>query len=325
MIEIKNLTKKYEGGEALCGIDFAVKTGEICAVAGKDGSGKTTLCDLLSGAIEPDKGQILVCGTDMIEHPSAAKQHLGYVPAESALYQDMTPRAGMKFIADARGIGGREATDLIDAAIRRFGLKDVADSKVKGLSSGVRKLVSMAQAAFTGAEILIIDEPTKGLDPKEIIEVRELLNKLRKDHAILLASQSLTELCAVADRVLMMKDGKVVAEGKPDQLHRLTMNDGTLHLTVRADEAAVRAALNGIKNAEITEAAEHQGECSVVLAAKDGADIREAAFKAICEKGLVLLNMTQGVKPLDDLLKELTSERLAYALEKEEQADEGNL
>ena len=325
MIEVKKLTKRYEGGEALRGVDFKVKVGEICAVAGKDGSGKTTLSDLLAGVIEPDAGQIMVCGIDMIDQPSSAKQHLGYVPAENGLYQDMTPRAGMKFIADARGIGGREAKDLIDAAIKRFGLKDVADTKALRLSAGVRKLVSMAQAAFTGVDVLVIDEPTQGLDPKEIIELRELLVRLKKDHAILLTSQSMTELCAVADRVLMMKDGSVVAEGKPEELHRLTMNDGTLCLTVRGGESEVREALSGVKGAELIslEPAE-DGAFAAVLDQK-GEDLRAAAFAAVCGKGLVLLHMAPGVKPMDELLKELTSERVTRAQEKEEQGDEGNL
>jgi len=323
LIEVKKLFKRFEGGAALNGVDFKVYTGEICAVAG---AGKTTLCDLLSGAIEPDQGQILICGEDVVERPGLAKQNLGYAPEKASLYLDMTPRAGMKFIADARGIGAREASDLIDAAIKRFGLKDVADTKVGKLTEGVRKLVSMAQAAFTGAKVLIIDEPTAGMDPKEMIEMRALLMKLKKDHAILLTSRSITELCAVADRVLMLKDGKIVAEGKPEELHRLSMNDGTLHLIVRGEENQVSAAMKSVKGAELTklEAAE-EGAFEAVLTAKNGEDLREAAFRAVCEKNLVLLGMAPGSKPLDELIMELISERVTHAPEKEEQGDEGNL
>ena len=323
MIEVKNLFKRFEGGEALNGIDLKVYTGEICAVAGM---GKTTLCDLLSGVIEPDQGQILVCGEDIVERPGLAKQNLGYAPEKPALYLDMTPRAGMKFIADARGISGREAADLIDAAIKTFGLKDVADTKASKLTAGVRKLANMAQAAFAGAKVLVIDEPTAGMDPKEIVEMRETLKKLKKDHAILLTSRNLTELCEVADRVIMLKDGKIAAEGKPEELHRLTMNDGTLHLIIRGEESAVNAAVKSLKNAELTklEAAE-EGAFEAVLTAKNGADLREAAFRAVCEKNLVLLGMAPGKKPLDELLKELVSERVIHAPEKEEQGDESNL
>ena len=323
MIEVKKLFKRFEGGEALCGVDFKVYTGEICAVAGV---GKTTLCDLISGAIEPDQGEILICGEDIVERPGLAKQNLGYAPETPAVYLDMTPRAGMKFIADARGIGTREASELIDAAVKKFALKDVADTKAARLSSGVRKIVSLAQAAFTGAKVLVIDEPTAGMNPKEIVEMRELLMKLKEDHAILLTSRSITELCAVADRVLMLKESKIVAEGKPEELHRLTMNDGTLHLIVRGEESAVSAAMKSVKDAELTslEAAE-DGAYEAVLTAKNNADLREAAFKAVCEKGLALLEMAPGKKPLDELFKELTSERVTHAPEKEEQGDESNL
>ena len=322
MIEVKKLFKRYEGGEALCGVDFKVYTGEICAVAGV---GKTTLCDLLSGAIEPDQGQIMICGEDIVERPGLAKQNLGYAPEKPAVYMDMTPRTGMKFIADARGISAREAGELIDAAVRKFGLKDIADTKMTKLTAGARKVASLAQAAFTGVKVLVVDEPTAGLDPKEIFEMRDLLLKLKKDHAILLTSRSMTELCTLADRVLMLKDGVIAAEGKPEELHKISLNDGTLHLIVRGEESAVRAALMGVKNAELTDlAAAEEGAYEAVLTAKKGEDVREAAFRAVCEKGLVLLGMAPGKKPMDELLKELVSERVTHAPEKEEQGDEGN-
>jgi len=326
LIEVKNLTKRYERGEAINGMSFAVRTGEICAAAGKAGSGKTTLADLLSGCTEPDGGQILICGVDLVERASEAKQHMGYAPAQPALYLDMTPRAGMKFIADARGMSSREANDKIDAAIKRFGLKDVADTQLNSLSMGVRKLVSLAQATFTGVDVVVIDEPTAGLDPKEILEMREAIKGLKKDHAVLLTSQSLTELCAVADRVLMLADGRIAAESAPDELHRKTMNDGTLRLVVCGEESAVKAAASAIKGAELVDAAAAEaGAWTVVLRAKNGGDLREAAFRAVCEKGLILLEMTPGTKPLDELLMELTSERTVHEAKKEEQSDESDL
>lgn len=326
MIEIKKLAKRYEGGEALRGIDFVVTKGEICAVAGKSGSGKTTLADLLSGCIEADSGHIVICGADMVERSSEARQHLGYAPALPALYEDMTPRAGMKFVADARGIGSREANDLIDSAIRCFNLKDVADTPVSNLSSGVRKMVSLAQASFADVDVLVIDEPTEGLDPRETLEVRKALLKLKKDHAILLTSKSMTEMCAVADRVLVLSDGKIVAEGAPEELHRLTMNDGTLHVIVRGEEQAVRTALTGVKNAElISMEADEEGAFLAILKTEKSEDIREATFKSVCKSGLTLLQMSPGTKPLDDILAELTSERQSFALKKGDIDDEGNL
>lgn len=327
MIDVKGLFKRYEGGEALKGVSLTVQKGEICAIAGKEGSGRTTLADILSGCIEPDAGQVVVCGADMQDRPGEVKRHLGYVPAKPALYRDMTPRAGMKFVADARGLTGREANELIDNAIKRFHLKDIADTPVKNLNAGACKLVALAQAIFTGVDVVVIDEPTAGLNPGEILQMREAVRALRENHAVLLTSQSLTELCEVADRVLMLREGKIVAEGAPDQLHRLTMNDGTLHLIVRGTEQVVRSALSSVADADLTEATEKAGECSVILTAKNGKDLREAAFRAIVGAQLTLLYMAPGVKPLDDLLGELTCERLnaSEAPEKEESGDEGDL
>ncbi len=326
MIEVKNLKKRFEKGEALRGVSFSVCKGEICAAAGKAGSGKTTLTDLLTGVIEPDEGSISIMGVDMLERASEAKQHLGYAPAQPALYRDMTPRAGMKFIADAHGLSFREAGDKISAIIKRFAIKDIADTPVKSLSEGARRLVSLAQAVFMGAEVIVIDEPTAGLNPKEILEMRQIIRGLSKDHAILLTSANITELCAVADRVLLMDEGRIAAEGKSDELHRLAMNDGTLHLTLCGEENAVCKAMKSVENAELTELKQNvEGEYEVVMRVKDNTDIRAAAFKAVCENSLVLLGMSNGVKPVDALLMELAGERLALPEEKEEQGNEGDL
>lgn len=321
MIEVKKLAKRYEGGEALCGIDFSVKTGEICAVIGLDGSGKTTLADLLSGCVEPDSGEIRVCGIDMNERPSEARQHLGYVPAGSAVYEDMTARAAMKFIADTRGMGSREATEMIDEAVRRFKIKDVADKTAKGLAAGARKLVMLAQAAFTGSEAIVIDEPTEGLNPREILEMREAIKGLKKDHAVLLTSKNITEVCDVADRVIVLHDGVILTEGKPNELHRMTVRENAVKLIVRADAEAARKAFRELE-AQVQEA-EEEGTAEVIVTGQG--DLREAAFKAVCAAGLTLLYMAPVEKPLDELLMALDNERQVYAPEKEESGDEGNL
>ncbi len=327
ILEVKNLKKRFEGGEALKGVNFTVCKGEVCAVAGKMGSGKTTLTDLLTGVIEPDEGSISIMGVDMIEYSSEAKRHLGYAPAQPALYRDMTPRAGMKFIADVHGLSFREAGDKISAVVKRFAIKDIADTPVKNLSEGACRLISLAQAVFLGAELIVIDEPTAGLNPKEILEMRQIIKKLGQDHAVLLTSANVSELCAAADRVLLMNEGKIVAEGKSDELHKLTMSDGTLHLTVCGEENAVRKAMKSVENAELADLKQTaENEYEVILTMQGDADIRAAAFKAICENSLVLLGMANGVKPVEDVLMELSSERVAYQPEeKEAQGNEGDL
>lgn len=327
MIEVKNLSKHFEGGEALKNVSFTVCKGEICAVAGKEGSGKTTLTDIITGVIEPDEGSVSILDFDVVEDASQAKQHLGYAPAQPALYRDMTPRAGMKFVADAHGMSAREAGDKISKAVKTFGIKDIADMPVKNLSDGACRLISLAQAAFAGEEVIVIDEPTAQLNPKEILEMREIIKKLKETRAVLLTSANVSELCAVADRVILLDGGKVAAEGRSDELHKLTMSDGTLKLTVRGEEEAVRKAMEGVENSEmIAMAKAADNEYNVVLKAAEDADVREAAFKAVCAGGLVLLGMANGVKPVDELLLSLSSERIARLPEKkEEQGDESNL
>ncbi len=327
MIEVKNLSKQFEGGEALKNVSFTVCKGEICAVAGKEGSGKTTLTDILTGVIEPDEGSVSILDFDVVEDASQAKQHLGYAPAQPALYRDMTPRAGMKFVADAYGMSAREAGDKISKAVKTFGIKDIADTPVKNLSDGACRLIALAQATFTGAEVIVIDEPTAQLNPKEILEMRQVIKKLKENHAVLLTSANVSELCAVADRVILLDEGKVAAEGRPDELHKLTMNDGTLKLTVRGEEADVRKAMESVENAELIAMAQAAAdEYNVVLKVQDDADVREAAFKAVCANSLVLLGMANGVKSVDELLLALGSERISHLPEKkEEQGNEGNL
>jgi len=323
LVEVKKLFKRYERGEGLKGIDLTVRAGEICAVAGIEGAGKTTLADILAGSIDPDACEIRLCGVDMIEEPGSARQHVGYAAAQPALYRDMTARAGMKFIAEARGMNSREAGDRISATIKKLGIKEISDTKIALLSEGARRLISLAQAAFSGAEVLVVDEPTDGLNPKEILEVREALRKLKENHAVVLMSRSLTEMCAVADRVLVLHEGRIVAEGTPGNLHRLSMDDGTLQVTVRGTEDAVREAFKGC-GAKLLEIKAENGVCRIVLDA-NGEDVREKVFRAACEKNLVLLGMVQGSRSMDELLLQLVSENTVCEDVKGAQGDEGSL
>lgn len=324
MIEVKNLVKRYGKHEVLCGISLNVKAGEICAVAGIEGAGKTTLADLIAGSIEPDAGEIRLCGVDMAEEASSARQHVGYAAAKPALYTDMTPRAGMKFVAEARGMSARETGDKISAIIKKFGIKDISDTVVFNLSEGARRMVSIAQASFTGAEVIVVDEPTAGLNPKEIIEVRDALAKLREHHAVLLMSRNLTEMCALADRVLVLHEGHIVAEGAANELHRLSMDDGTLRIKVRGAKQTVLDAMKGVQGAQIVESGEVNGLVEVVLSA-NGDDVREKVFRAVCEKGLVLLDMKAGTKSMDDVLMQLVSEKTVYDDGKGAEGDVGSL
>lgn len=324
MIEVKHLFKRYEGGEAVYDVNFSVNKGEVCAAVGLEGSGKTTLADVVTGCIEPDQGSVLICGIDISRQAVEAKQHLGYVPAEGGLYRDMTLRAGMKFVADAVGMSNREAVEKIDAAIRRFHLKDVADIQTKNLSAGAFKLAALAQASFFEPEVIVIDEPTAGLNPREILEVREAIRELKADHAVLLCSRSLSEVCAVADWALVLHEGRILAQGTPNELHRLTTKDGTLRVVVRCGEETARKAFENV-GASVEAHTLTEEEATEVILSANGADLRKAAFDAVCASGVELLYFGLVEKPLDELLKGMDSERIVYTPTKEGSGDEGNL
>ena len=306
MIRVIGLSKRFEHVTALDGLDFSVEKGEICALAGLKGAGKTTAMDIIAGCSAPDSGKVEICGIDIADEASSARQHIGYVPAEPPLYRDMTPRAYLKFLADARGMSSRAAAEKIDAAFRLLALQDVADKPVRALSRGVRQLASIAQAIFFEPDAILIDEPTLLLDPKDILALREAIRALKPDHAVLLASSNLTELCALADRVLVMDRGRIVSSGTPDQLHNMTRLDGTVSITLLGGADAVKDALGSV--AQIVSLSSEGAQTTAVIQEKG--DQRAQLSLAAAKAGLPILEMVPGRKTLDELLAGLSCERV---------------
>ena len=308
MIRVLNLEKSYEGKKALRGLSFSVDKGEIVALTGLKGAGKTTAMDVIAGVCEADKGTVEIGGVLMEGETSRARQLVGYVPAETPAPRDMTPRAYLKFLADARGLSSRDAAEKIDAAFKLLGIQDVADKSMGRLNRAALRLSSIAQAMFFGPEALLIDEPTLGLDPKEIATVRAALKEVSQDRAVLLASESLTEMCALASRVIVLSGGLAVSEGTPDQLHNMTALSDTVRIVARADEAVARAAFAAVKDAAV-KSAKITGD-GVELAIQMNGDQREALFRAAMNANLPLLELSPARKPLDKLLESLVSERI---------------
>lgn len=307
MIKVQGLVKSYEGKQALRGLSLTVQKGEIVALAGLKGAGKTTAMDIIAGVIEADAGTVEISGVAMDGETGRAHQLVGYVPAEPPAPRDMSPRAYLKFLADARGLSAREASEKIDAAFQALGIREIADKSMRRLSRASLQLASVAQAMFFGPDALLIDEPTQGLDPKDIAALRAALKETAKDRAVLLASESLTEMCALCDRVIVLDGGRVVSEGTPDQLHNMTRLSDTVRLVTRADEAAARAAFAGMKDVTV-KAAKEMGE-GLELTLQMNGDQREALFRAAMKADLPLLELSAARKPLDELLESLSVER----------------
>ena len=308
MIRVLNLEKSYEGKKALRGLSLSVDKGEIVALTGLKGAGKTTAMDVIAGVCEADGGTVEIGGVAMEGETSRARQLVGYVPAEPAAPRDMTPRAYLKFLADARGLSPRDAGEKIDAAFRLLGIQDVADKSMARLNRAALRLAGIAQAMFFGPEALLIDEPTLGLDPKEIAAVRAALRDVAQERAVLLSSDNLTEMCALANRVIVLDNGRVVSEGTPDQLHNMTRLTDTVRVVARADEAAARAAFAVVKEATV-KSARLTGE-GVELTIQMNGDQREDLFRAAMKANLPLLELSPARKPLDKLLESLVSERI---------------
>ena len=307
MIRVQGLEKSYEGKPALRGLSLTVNKGEIVALTGLKGAGKTTAMDIIAGVCEADRGTVEIGGVSIEGESSRARQLVGYVPADPPAPRDMSPRAYLKFLADARGLSSRDAAEKIDAAFRELGIQDIADKSMRRLSRAPLQLASVAQAMFFGPEALVIDEPTQGLDPKDIAALRAALREAARDRAVLLASCNLTEMCALADRVLVLSEGRVVSEGTPDQLHNMTRLTDTARLVVRADEAAAKAALAGMKDVTVKSARETAE--GLELTVQMNGDQREALFRAAMKADLPLLELSPARKPLNKLLESLATER----------------
>ena len=305
MIKVVNLKKAYGGKNALCGLTLNVEKGEVCALTGLPGAGKTTAMDIIAGVLQADSGLVEIDGISIEPETSSARQTLGYVPSKPPIYQDMTPRAYLKFLADARGYSGREASELIDRAFELLDLRDVADKPVKRLGKGVRRMVSIAQAVFFEPGTLLIDEPSNELDPKEILSLRKALSELSKDRAVLLASSNLTEIETLADRILVMDKGRIVGECGRHELQNLYVMTDTMNVITRSSREDVEKALakeKGLSIADVSDCAD--GLCVQVSMAGDG---RAQLFHAL--NGLEVLEMTVARRKPDELMEYLISER----------------
>ncbi|MBQ8953825.1 MAG: ABC transporter ATP-binding protein [Clostridia bacterium] len=308
MIKVQNLEKSYEGKPALRGLSFTVQKGEIVALTGLEGAGKTTALDVIAGVCEPDRGAVEISVVALDGETSRARQLVGYVPAEPAEPRDMSPRAYLKFLADARGLSSREASEKIDAAFKLLGIQEVADKSMRRLSPGALRLAAVAQAVFFEPDALVIDEPTQNLDPKEIMALRAAIRETAKDRAVLLASRNLTEMCALCDRVLVLSEGRLVSEGTPGELHTMTRLSDTVRLVAKTGEAAARAAFAGMKDVTVKSAKETAD--GVELTIDMAGDQREALFRAAMKANLPLVELAAARKPLDKLLEALASERV---------------
>ena len=302
MIEVKNLTKRYGDVTALDDISFTADSGEVVGLLGPNGAGKSTTMNIITGYLGATSGTVLIDGADILTSPKAAKAKLGYLPEQPPLYLDMTVRRYLEFIFDLKKVRlpKKEHINEVMAVVK---IADVADRVIKNLSKGYRQRVGFAGALMGNPPVLILDEPTVGLDPKQIIDIRKLIKSLGKKHTIIFSSHVLSEVSAVCDRIVMINNGKIVADAKTDELSETLSGSGILALEVDGATTTVRNAISSVDGVKrVTKGA----GLSYTVEFETGVDIRRGVFNALSKANCPILMMRPGGMTLEESFLKLT-------------------
>jgi ABC-2 type transport system ATP-binding protein len=310
MIEVTNLTKKYGDHIAVDHLSFRVEKGQIYGFLGPNGAGKSTTMNIITGYLAATEGTVTIDGKDIQKDPEEAKRAIGYLPELPPLYVDMTVREYLDFVAELKKVPKKERKQQIDEVMEMTQIADMQQRLIRNLSKGYRQRVGLAQAILGYPEVIILDEPTVGLDPKQIIEIRDLIRKLGENHTVILSSHILSEVSAVCDHIMIIAHGKLVASDSPENLQKLMSGSMELNLEVKGSAAAVKSALQEISQIdrieENTEASKNIAKLKVI--SKENADIREQVFYALADAKLPILQMTHAEKSLEDIFLELTED-----------------
>ena len=317
MIEVKHLTKRYGNHTAVSDLSFTIEKGQIYGFLGPNGAGKSTTMNIMTGCLAATSGEVRIGGFDIFEDAAQAKKLIGYLPEQPPLYLDRTPREYLTFVARAKGIPEKEIPAQLEHVLAVTQTQDVADRLIKNLSKGYKQRVGIAQAILGDPEIIILDEPTVGLDPRQIIEIRDLIQELGKEHTVILSSHILSEVQAVCQTILIISKGKLVACDAPENLERLFAGTTTVELVVEADREEVYNTLSEVPNIENIEMKKREdGSFAVRLDMDAPADnkVCRDIFFAFSRANRPILQMTMAKASLEDIFMELTNG------EKEEEA-----
>ena len=314
MIEVSHLTKRYGGHTAVSDLSFTIEKGQIYGFLGPNGAGKSTTMNIMTGCLAASEGEVRIDGHDIFEEPRQAKRLIGYLPEQPPLYLDRTPREYLTFVGRAKGIKDKALPEQIGRVMEVTQITDVADRLIKHLSKGYRQRVGIAQALLGDPEVVILDEPTVGLDPKQIIEIRSLIQSLGQKHTVILSSHILSEVQAVCQTILIISKGHLVACDTPENLERLFSGSAAVDLTVEAGEAQTREILappDHIRSVDVRP--EGADRCQVALETDGDEGVCRAVFFAFSRAGRAILRMTDAKASLEDIFIELTSGEAADA------------
>ena len=308
MIEVSNLVKKYGDHTAVDHLSFQIEKGKIYGFLGPNGAGKSTTMNMITGYIASTEGKVMIDGHDILEEPEAAKKCIGYLPEMPPLYFDMTVLEYMKFAADLKKIPRNQKDKQIKEVMDMVKITDMKDRLIKNLSKGYRQRVGLAQAILGYPEVIILDEPTVGLDPKQIIEIRDLIKSLKQKHTVILSSHILSEVRAVCDYVLIISHGKLVASDTPDNLERLAAGSNSLLMKVKGEKDTIRKDLETIEGVTGVEMSYDSDEelWKTKVSIQENVDIREKVFYAMAKANCPIYEMQVKRVSLEDVFLELT-------------------
>jgi len=305
LLALKNVSKRFDGVTAVDGASFEVDRGEVVGFLGPNGAGKSTTMRLITQFYEPDTGEVLFDGFPLAERSREAKRRIGYLPENNPLYGDMLVAEYLDFIARLRELHGPEAKQALDDAVARTGIGDVFYRPIGELSKGYRQRVGLAQAILHRPDLLVLDEPTEGLDPNQRVEIRRLISDLGKERTVILSTHVLPEVRHTCSRLLVIHRGKITADGSVDAL--ATRAEGAVRLTVEAEGAGVAEAIGGLDGVVSVDETKHRGaRIAITFSADASRDVRPAVFALAKEKGWILYELHQEARDLEDLFRELT-------------------
>lgn len=319
MIEITALTKRYGKNLALDNISFSIAKGEIVGFLGPNGAGKSTTMNIITGYLSSTSGSVKVDGYDILDNPNEVKKRVGYLPEQPPLYMDMTVEEYLDFVYDLKKIKGRKK-EHISEVVAKVGIENVYKRRISHLSKGYKQRVGLAQALLGSPEVLILDEPTVGLDPNQIIEIRNVIKELGKEHTVILSSHILSEISAVCERVIIIKNGRIVAEDTPDNLSK-QYSGSVLELKIGAEAERVVAVIEAIDGAEsVTVKESLENECTVEVRTEDAdsTEFSKTLFFRLAENGMPILMQNTVKATLEDVFIELTQNDVVAEVTKEE-------
>ena len=319
MIEVENLTKKYGSHVAVDNLSFRVERGMIYGFLGPNGAGKSTTMNMMTGYIAATSGTVKINGYDILKNPEQAKKSIGYLPELPPVYPDMTVYEYLRFVAELKKVKKNERQVQIEDVMKQTQIEDVKGRLIKNLSKGYKQRVGLAQAIIGYPEVIILDEPTVGLDPKQIIEIRELIRELAKKHTIILSSHILSEVSAVCDHIMIISKGKLVASDTPEGLMTLLKGGRQMKLSVLGEQGKVEELLQSMESVKdfSMQPPRAEGLVSVNIRTEDTEDIRVELFHRLAAADMPIMELSLSEKSLEDVFLELTGE--------EDKENEGNI